>query len=710
MGRLAYSANGDSAVILHPQAIGPAILLWTLWLFAAQGQAASLEDYGSDPSLAAVAISPDGSRLAYVRTDGAEHVVAVVSLRDRQSLAAFKLGSQRLRFIRWADTNRLMICTSTLYAPIVTTKLSTVAAPQSKPSAMAGSGTSVGASGFGSAILSAGQSVSVRREWSLLQIYDLNTHTAMALPDPAQLQPLKVMNVIAGDPMVRQVAGHTTLYVQGLFVVPHGIGDSFDESEVLRPALIRIDLDSGIQTVLRQGAGDNTQWLVDAGGEVVAEQAYSPGKLGKKPRWQLTILRDGRLQEAASGHEIRDYPRLLGLGPQPDTLLIQSLDGQDLVWKPLSLKDASVGPALAERSLLVAPIEQRTSHRIIGGVQIRDDVQYLFFDAAMQDQWNSVLHSFESAHVQLVSASDDFSRFVLRIESPKLGLKYQLIDLAGHKLDPIGNVYQNVTEPLEAHRIDYTAADGLPLAGYLTLPRGREAHNLALLVLPHSAISGADTADYDWWSQALTTLGYAVVRVNFRGSETSFAQMAAGVGEVGRKMQSDLSDGVRYLVDEGIADPKRVCIVGAAYGGYAALAGAALQPDLYRCAVSIAGVSDLSRWRAWAGARSDDRASPDQRGWPRFVDAAQSEASLNEISPLKHADAVRAPVLLMHARDDDFIPFEQSQRMYDALRHAGKTVELVALEPESELLSSSANRTAMLRKVAEFLRVHNPSQ
>ncbi len=137
-------------------------------------------------------------------------------------------------------------------------------------------------------------------------------------------------------------------------------------------------------------------------------------------------------------------------------------------------------------------------------------------------------------------------------------------------------------------------------------------------------------------------------------------------------MQSDLSDGVRYLAQEGIIDPKRVCIVGASYGGYAALAGVTLEPTVYRCAVSVAGISDLARMRRWIGENEVGRS---QRYWDRYIGTSdKNDPALAAISPIAHVSAVTAPVLLIHGRDDTVVPYEQSDVMESELKHAGKSV------------------------------------
>jgi dipeptidyl aminopeptidase/acylaminoacyl peptidase len=195
-----------------------------------------------------------------------------------------------------------------------------------------------------------------------------------------------------------------------------------------------------------------------------------------------------------------------------------------------------------------------------------------------------------------------------------------------------------------------------------------------------------------------------VLQPNYRGSNIDASFLAKGYGQWGRKMQSDLSDGVRYLAREGIVDPARVCIVGSSYGGYAALAGVSLESGVYRCAVSVAGISDLRRML-----QGVQGAALAQRDWNRFIGVSgPSDPALDAISPIRHVGAVDVPVLLIHGRDDTVVPFEQSERMYDALRKAHKEVALVQLKHEDHWLSRSETRLQMLQASVAFLRAHNP--
>ena len=220
------------------------------------------------------------------------------------------------------------------------------------------------------------------------------------------------------------------------------------------------------------------------------------------------------------------------------------------------------------------------------------------------------------------------------------------------------------------------------------------------MVLPHSGPEERDNREFNWLVQFLAARGYGVLQPQFRGSSGfGGAFRRAGYRQWGGLMQDDVSDGVRYLVDQGIADPLRVGIVGnGRYGGYAALAGAALTPELYACAVSINGASDLPEmlgymrahdgyFKAWLAERIGDGADP----------------QLLQRSPAHLAARVRAPVLLIHANQDTVVPPSQSESMAAALKKAGGHGTLVALPDEDHELSSGRTRVQVLTELDRFL-------
>jgi dipeptidyl aminopeptidase/acylaminoacyl peptidase len=174
-------------------------------------------------------------------------------------------------------------------------------------------------------------------------------------------------------------------------------------------------------------------------------------------------------------------------------------------------------------------------------------------------------------------------------------------------------------------------------------------------------------------------------------------------------MQTDLSDGVRWLAGQGIADPARVCIVGASYGGYAALAGATIDPSAYRCAVSVAGVSDLRRMLEWEAQQGPRRDNQVVRYWNRFMGVERAnDPSLEALSPARLADEAGMPIMLLHGRDDTVVPMEQSRIMASALRAAGKPYEMIELEGEDHWLSRADTRLRMLTESLRFIEAHNP--
>jgi dipeptidyl aminopeptidase/acylaminoacyl peptidase len=342
----------------------------------------------------------------------------------------------------------------------------------------------------------------------------------------------------------------------------------------------------------------------------------------------------------------------------------------------------------------------------VGQTFVRDWAEYRFTDPERQRLWDSVVQSFKGARVKLVSASAGFKRLAVRVDGRGQGLAFVLVDPGSGGTSRVGDVYGGITVLNETRPITYAAGDGLSIRAYLTLPDGKQPSKLPLVVLAHGGPATRDTADFDWWAQALASQGYSVLQANFRGSALGYGFISAGFGEWGRKMQTDLSDGVKHLADQGIVDPSRVCIAGGSYGGYAALAGVSLQPGVYRCAISVSGPSNLKKMLQFERATSSDAG---QRYWRRFMGVkGANDPALDRISPIEHVGAITAPVLLIHGKDDSVVPYAQSDAMEGAMKRAGKSVELVTLKAEDHWLSRAETRTQMLQSSIAFLRKHNP--
>ncbi|WP_343528724.1 S9 family peptidase [Sphingomonas sp.] len=248
----------------------------------------------------------------------------------------------------------------------------------------------------------------------------------------------------------------------------------------------------------------------------------------------------------------------------------------------------------------------------------------------------------------------------------------------------------------------YPARDGTSIEAVLTMPRGKGDKNLPLIVMPHGGPFARDAESWDWWSQYLAELGYVVVQPNYRGSSgygTAFAKK--GEGEWGLKMQDDLNDAVTYLAKEGIADPKRVCMVGASYGGYAAMRAAQRDGGLYRCAVSYAGVSDLQAMK-----RYDSRFlfSKTREDWLH-----KQAPDYRAVSPRFGAASMTMPLLIVHGKADKRVPVNQSRMMVAALKAAGKPVNYIEQPLADHHFTRAEDRLEFLKAMAAFLAEHNPA-
>jgi dipeptidyl aminopeptidase/acylaminoacyl peptidase len=621
------------------------------WQPAVAAEAAPLAAFGHLPTLEDVAISPDGTKLAFVRTSGESRKLLVIPLHKTEVIGAVLIGDAKLREVEWIDDDNI---------------LATISSTSPPPFGFTGA----------------------TREWN--QLVNFNITKLKLYPLSFVVDHVETFNVVTGNSAMREVSGHPTLFTRGVCV-----------REGTVPCLFSVSYPDRRVKVVDEGREPYTEWLMDEAGAIAARFSYQDDK----KLWEIKTRKDGHWTTVASGTAAIDTPDMLGFSADGSAIIVDFTVNGDPKWRPLKLSDNTWGPPLAQGASFSRTIEDRKTGRIIGGIEDVGSSEYVFFDNEQQAHWNAVLRAFPGERVELESHSDDFSRMVLKVFGPRDGYVYALYDWYTHHATILGRVYEEIAAPAEMKAISYPAADGLAIPAFLTLPAG-SGKDLPLIVMPHGGPASADTLDFDWWSQALVAQGYAVLQANFRGSVLDSKFLEAGFGEWGRKMQTDLSDGVRYLAHQGTIDPKRVCIVGASYGGYAALAGVAIESGVYRCAVSVAGISDLRRFRKWTIA---NEGGLNQRYWDRFIGTAdQKDPALIAISPIEHVAAVTVPVLLVHGRDDTVVPYEQSDVMLSALKRAGKSVTLVTMKHEDHWLSRGETRLQMLQATVDFLKANNP--
>ena len=287
--------------------------------------------------------------------------------------------------------------------------------------------------------------------------------------------------------------------------------------------------------------------------------------------------------------------------------------------------------------------------------------------------------------------------------------QFYLLDRKTSKMHAVVDPYPliDAAQLAPVKPVQYVARDGLAIPAYLTLPLGREPKGLPLIVMPHGGPFARDEWTYDSLVQFIANRGFAVIQPQFRGT-TGYGKdfVARGYGEYGRKMQDDLDDGVDWLVKSGQVDPKRVCIFGASYGGYAAMWGAIRNPERYRCAASWAGVSDLEGQLRYD--RKGSSATRYFKEWRTKV-AGEGKFDLKTVSPLMNADRLKVPILIGHGEADTTVPVKQSQSMVAALNKAGADVTSVFYKKSDHGFGSTADYEDFLKQLEKFLANNNPA-
>lgn len=483
----------------------------------------------------------------------------------------------------------------------------------------------------------------------------------------------------------------------------------------------RIDVVTGEAEQVENGDRQALSYVTDRDGNIVG-RTVSRGVLDKVLVMEARGA-DGRWTEVfrLRKDDIRDLPDYAFVGPaeepgqvyvivRPEDDAAESIAGIHIY----DFRTRTLGPAIwrdaqYDAAGLVADLE---TNAFLGGCKVADTFQCTFADPEREAVMASLRRHFgEDAGVRIQSRTDDGDVWVIEVTAPHNPGAFYLYRVAEKRLEPIGDAHAALPETAlgRAFRYDYRASDGTALFGYLTRPANDTGATAPLIVMPHGGPEVRDQLTWDMWAQFLASRGYQVFQPNFRGSAgmgRDFA--AAGYGEWGGRMQGDVTDGVEQLVREGLADRSQVCILGASYGGYAALWGGATQPDLYRCVVSIAGVSDLPALMTHARRVNGDD-SDAYEYWLRSIgDPRQDRERLETRSPVRRVEGWRAPTLLIHGSDDELVPFDQSRDMERALSRAGADVRLVELEDEGHNAWSTRNEALVLTEIETFLARHLP--
>ncbi|MCD6162488.1 MAG: S9 family peptidase [candidate division Zixibacteria bacterium] len=324
-------------------------------------------------------------------------------------------------------------------------------------------------------------------------------------------------------------------------------------------------------------------------------------------------------------------------------------------------------------------------------------------DPEMEKYYKMLEHRFPGYEIYLTSNNRDEDIFIARTMSDRSTGSYYLFDTRSGKITKLAdrNPWLPENQLAEMKPISYKSRDGLTIHGYLTVPRGVEPKNLPIVVNPHGGPWYRDAWGFRGEVQFLANRGFAVFQMNFRGS-TGYGKAfwQASFKEWGKKMQDDISDGVKWLIDEGIADPNRIAIYGGSYGGYATLAGLAFTPDLYACGVDYVGVSNLFTfmntmppyWKLYR-----------KMMYEMVGDPVKDSILLAEASPVFHADNIKVPVLVAQGANDPRVNIDESNQIVEALKKHGIEVVYMVKDNEGHGFLNEENTFDFYRAMEDFL-------
>jgi dipeptidyl aminopeptidase/acylaminoacyl peptidase len=487
-------------------------------------------------------------------------------------------------------------------------------------------------------------------------------------------------------------------------------------------ALWRANVSTGSVAKVDEGMSDTAGWETDINGAPVLRVDVLPRNSGLRYLRRAPGARDWTKFLDLVGNDAANSSEFQPIAPaaSPGEVYVAARrDGADRASVyTFNAATGAFGPALLSHPVAdfssVGIVDYKTG-ALLGACVDVQRLECVSNDPVTSRYIRAIDNFFErSARVTVSEMSNDQKIWLLRVEEQATPPAYFIFERDASRIYPLVGTRENVEDASfgETTVVRYKGRDGTDLWGYLTNGPAQGAAPKALIVMPHGGPESRDRSGFDAWAQFLATRGYAVFQPNFRGGGGfGRAFIEAGHGQWGLRMQDDVTDGVKHLIAAGAVDPARVCIFGWSYGGYAALAGGALTPEMYKCVIAGAGPSDLLDMLAWEKSE-EGRGSMSYAYWTKAIgDPTANRDALIAASPRRHAAAFRAPVLLLHGDIDDIVPADQSRAMRDALRSAGKDVRFVEVQDEghSPSLWEYENRVIFYKEIDAFLAQHLPA-
>jgi len=487
-----------------------------------------------------------------------------------------------------------------------------------------------------------------------------------------------------------------------------------------RPNILRFNTDSGLFKTVVKNPGEVAHWGFDFQG-VARFGILSHGDLtgavyreNEKAEWRTILpLKNRANQLKPAGFDAAGNRVLVTALSKDKRWTVFPLDpatgelGEPLLTDPVYDIVPNRGMPGIGGITLASTIFSPSKQGLVGLRYYTESLRVKWFDADYMKYQAAVDRAMPHTINVLVDQSRDGKQMLWAGMSDQNPGEYRLLDLEKKTFKSVG-VARPWVDPAKMApmlAIKYPARDGLVIHGYLTVPAGHEPKGLPLVVMPHGGPWARDVWGYDPLVQLLANRGYAVLQMNYRGSlgyGDELYQQAKR--EIGGKIQDDIEDATRWAIAAGIADPKRIGIYGMSYGGYSALFALGRSPDLYRCGISMAGVTD------WPAIYEDSDVAENKAAkqyWREQIgDPAKDQINLKAISPAYFADKITAPVLILQGKEDQRVPPDQARRMIAALEKAGRAPESIFIPRIGHNYGQQKERTEIYKAIIAFLEKH----
>lgn len=612
--------------------------------------------FAASPEFSTPQLSPNGAKLAYLSADGEERVLMVQSLTNGETYAIPPQFKSEIRSFEWANDDVILL---------------TLSMTRNRHGSRPVYQTRVIAYTLGTQ----------KARW-LAEPQDDKRRNFYRLPARAS-QFENIVDILPNEP--DHILLDLDLELDGI-------------SEVYKATL-----STGQLKIFKPGNEGVQNWYTDTTSSLRLGTGYrGAGKYDDK-RYAILKTPDGNWTELEDLDWFEKH-HIQGFSVDPNVAYVSgpAPHGRTGLFA-LSLTTGEIGASLfggADREVL-GIITDRESRALVGVRYFDGQIKHQYFDASLAGLQQSMRQAAPGANVYVVDWLKSQGKYVILVANSTNPGSYYLFDATSGKLSALANSRTGIDPARMASSKITTVSmrDGARIDAVLTIPAGRTTEAIPFVVLPHGGPRTFDTASWDYWAQFYANRGYGVLQPNFRGS-AGYGEAFGDAGNLqwGGRMQQDITDASKWLIREGLAAKGRICIVGASFGGYAALMGAIQEPALYACAVSVNGVTDLPDMKSF------DKNFIGGDVWIQNMGLAGAKDK--DVSPYHLADQIRTPVLLIAAKDDTRVPVRQSENMHSRLRKLKKDSRFVELKDGGHSLITMKSRLTMLKETERFLKKH----